>query len=169
MKLWVQRLATVSPSRASAEPRVPRAFAERHYPLFQHSNTPAFHHSTSTTSTTFPNSAVETTPIPWQRVESTTKKRRTRSGSRPVFYKNIWKTFVVFVRFVVQKIQASPPCALCLREKYKEWICPVLLSRFSPLQVTLTTKLQKNPPFQNSSIPTLQRKNTHKTVVSWVF
>ena len=119
--------------------------------------------------TTFPNPALKTTPIPWQRVESTTKKRRTRSSSRPVFYKNIWKTFVVFVRFVVQKIQASPPCALCLREKYKEWICPVLLSRFSPLQVTLTTKLQKNPPFQNSSIPTLQRKNTHKTVVSWVF
>ena len=67
----------------------------------------------------------------------------------------IAKTFVVFVHFVVQKIQ--------------EWIFPVLLSRFSPLQVTLTTKLQKNPPFQNSSIPTLQRKNTHKTVVSWVF
>ena len=141
MKLWVQRLATVSPSRASAEPRVPMAFAERYYPLFQHSTIPPFHpstippfhpsiipsfhhstippfhHSTSTTSTTFPNPAVETTPIPWQRVESTTKKRRTRSGSRPVFYKNIWKPFVVFVHFVVQKIQASPPCALCLREK----------------------------------------------------
>ena len=45
MKLWVQRLATVSPSRASAEPRVPRAFAERHYPLFQHSTIPPFQHS----------------------------------------------------------------------------------------------------------------------------